>query len=74
MYPTECRATKYSTDRYQGLIQRTMQINRGNNRMGKTKDLLKKTGDIKGTFHTKMGTMKDRSIKNLAETEEIKKR
>ena len=73
MYPTECRATKYSTDRYQGLIQRTMQINRGNNRLGKTKDLLKKTGDIKGTFHTKMGTIKNRNVEDLREREEIKK-
>ena len=42
--------------------------------MGKPRVLFKKTGDIKGTFHTKMGTMKDRNSKNLAETEEIKKR
>ena len=45
-----------------------------NNRMGKTGDLFKKTGDIKGTFHTRMGTMKDRNIKDLTEVEEIKKR
>ena len=45
-----------------------------NNRRGKPRDLFKKTGDIKGIFHIKMGTMKDRNGKNLAETEEIKKR
>ena len=45
-----------------------------NNRMGKTTDLFKKTGDIKGTFHAKMGTIKDRNGKNLIEAEEIKKR
>ena len=45
-----------------------------NNRMGKTRDLSKKTGDIKGTFHARMGTIKDRNSKDLTEAEEIKKR
>ena len=44
-----------------------------NNRMGKTKDLFKKTGNTKGTFHAKMGTIKGRSGKDLTESEEIKK-
>ena len=44
-----------------------------NNSMGKTRDLFKKTGDTKGTFHAKMGTIKDRNSKDLAEAEEIKK-
>ena len=44
-----------------------------NNRMGKTRDLFKKTGDTKETFHTKMGTIKDRISKDLKEAEEIKK-
>ena len=43
----------------------------GNNRMGKTRDLFKKTGDIKGVFHTKVGTIKDRNDKDLTEAEEI---
>ena len=42
-----------------------------NNRMGKTRDLFKKTGDIKGTFHAMLGTTKDRNGKDLIE--EIKK-
>ena len=45
-----------------------------NNRKGKTRDLFKKTGNIKGTFHPKMGKIKDRKSKDLIETEEIKKR
>ena len=45
-----------------------------NNRMGKTRDLFKKTGDTKGTFHAKMGTIKDRNGKELIEAEKIKKR
>ena len=46
----------------------------GNNRMGKTRDLLKKIRDTKGTFHTKMGTIKDRNGMDLTEVEDIKKR
>ena len=42
--------------------------------MGKTRDVLKKTGDTKGTFHVKMGIIKDRQGKDLTEAEEIKKR
>ena len=42
--------------------------------MGKTRDLFKKTRDIKGTFHARMGTIKDRNSKDLTEAEEIKKR
>ena len=44
------------------------------NRTGKTRDLFKKTGDIKGTFHAKMGTIMDRNSKDLIEAQEIKKR
>ena len=44
-----------------------------NNRMGKTRDLMKKIRDTKGTFHAKMGTMKDRNGMDLTE-EDIKKR
>ena len=45
-----------------------------NNRMGKTRDLVKKIRDTKGTFHAKMGTIKDRNGMNLTEEEDIKKR
>ena len=45
-----------------------------NNRMGKTRDLFKKIRDTKGTFHTKMDTIKDRNSMDLTEAEEIKKR
>ena len=51
-----------------------MQRNRGNNRMGKTRDLFKKIRDTKGTFHAKMGTIKDRNGRDLTEAEDIKKR
>ena len=45
-----------------------------NSRMGKTRDLLKKVRDIKGTFHAKMGTIKDINGMELEEAEDIKKR
>ena len=46
----------------------------GNNRMGKTRDLFKKIRDAKGTFHAKMGSIKDRNGMDLTEAEYIKKR
>ena len=45
-----------------------------NNRMGKTRDLFKKIKDIKGTFHAKIGTIKDRNGTDLTEAEDIKKK
>ena len=45
-----------------------------NNRIGKTRDLFKKIRDNKGTFHAKMGSIKDRNGMNLTEVEDIKKR
>ena len=45
-----------------------------NNRMGKTRDLFKKIRDTKGTFHAKMGSIKDRNFIDLTEAEDIKKR
>ena len=45
-----------------------------NNRMGKTRELFKKVRDTKGTFHAKMGTIKDRNSMDQTEVEDIKKR
>ena len=45
-----------------------------NNRVGKTRDLVKKIRDTKGTFHAKMGSIKDRNGMDIAEAEDIKKR
>ena len=44
-----------------------------NNRMGKTRDLFKKTRDTKGTFHAKMGSIKDKNGLDLTEAEDIKR-
>ena len=46
----------------------------GNKRMGRNRDLFKKIRDNKGTFHAKMGSIKDRNGINLTEAEDIKKR
>ena len=51
-----------------------MQRNRGKQQNGKTRDLFKKIRDTNGTFHTKMGTIKDRIGMDLTEAEDIKKR
>ena len=55
------------------LIDQCKQIEE-NNRMGKTRDVFKKMRDIKGTFHAKMGSIKDRNGMDLTEAEDIKKR
>ena len=44
-----------------------------NNRMGKSRNLFKKIGDTKGTFHENLDTIKDKNGKNLTKTEEIKR-
>ena len=45
----------------------------GHNRMGKTRDLLKKIRDTKGTFHAKMGSIKDRNGMDLTEAEDLRR-
>ena len=49
-----------------------MKRKRGKNRMGKTRDVYKKIGDTRGTFHAKISTIKDRNSKDLTEAEDIK--
>ena len=51
-----------------------MKRSRGNNRTGKTRDLFKKTGDNKGIFHARMGTIKDRKGKDLTEEKRLRRR
>ena len=48
-----------------------MKRNGENNRMEKTRDIVKKIGNTMGTFHAKMGTIKDRNSKDLTEAEEV---
>ena len=56
------------------LPQRSMQRIVENNKTGKTRDLFKKIGDTKGTFHAKMGSIKDRNGMDLTEAEDFKKK
>ena len=51
-----------------------MERNREKQQMGKTRDLFKKIRDTKGTFHAKMGSIKDRNGMEITEAEDIKKR
>ena len=74
IFPFECRVPKNSQERQEGLPQHQCKETEENNRMGKTRDLFKKIRDTKGTFHTKMGTIKDRNGMDLTEVEDIKKR
>ena len=62
IYPSECRVSIQCKE-----IEE-------NNRIGKTRDLLKKSRDTKGIFHAKMGSIKDRNDRDLTEAEDIKKR
>ena len=68
-----------SSKEWQGEIRKPSSMDQckeieGKNRMGKTRDRFKKIRDTKGTFHAKMGTLKDRNGMDLTEAEDIKKR
>ena len=74
IHPFECRAPKNPrTDKKAFLSDQCKEIEE-RNRMGKTRNLFKKTRDTKGTFHAKMSTIKDRNGMDLTEAEDIKKR
>ena len=62
IYPFECRIPKNRKDKKVFLSDQCKEIEE-NNRMGKTRDLFKKIGDTKGTFHANMGSIKDRNGK-----------
>ena len=61
------------TERYKKAFL-SEQFKEENNRIGKNRDLFKKIGDTKGTFHAKIGTVKARKGKDLTEVADIKKR
>ena len=67
-----------SSKEQQGEIRKSSSVinpkSRANNRTGKTRDFFRKIRDTKGTFHTKMGTMKDRKDNGPEKAEDIKKR
>ena len=66
-----------SSKEWQGEIRKPSSVisaKKQRKRMGKTRDLFKKIRDTKGTFHARMGTIKDRNGKDLTEAENMKKR
>ena len=73
-YPSECRFQRITRrDKKASLSEQCKEIEE-NNRMGKTRNLFKKTGEMRRTPHAKMGTTKGRNGMDLTEAEEIKKR
>jgi len=79
IYLFECRVPKNSRDKRdrrdkKAFLSDQCKEIKENNMMGKTRDLFKKRRDTKGTFHAKMGLIKDRNGMDLTEAEDIKKR
>ena len=73
MYPTECRVSENSKEREKSFLNEQCKEREEKNRMGKTRDLFKNIGNIKGTFHAKMDSIKDRSGMDLTETEMLRR-
>ena len=73
IHPFECRLPKNTRRGKKGFLSDQCKEIEENNRMGKNRDLSKKINDIKGIFHAKMGTIKDRWY-GLTKAEDIKKR
>ena len=71
IYLNECRIQENNMKEKKTFLNEQCEEVEENNRMGKT-DLFNKMGYIKGTFHARMGTVKDRNHKDLTEAEEIK--
>ena len=74
MYPTEYRVPENSRRNKKAFLYEQCKEIEENDRMLKTRDLFKKTGDTKGTFHARTDMIKDKNSKDLTEAEGIKKR
>ena len=74
IYPTERRVSENTSGDKKAFLNEQCKETEENNRMGKIRDLFKKTGDIKGTLHARMVMTKERNGKDLEKAEEIKKR
>ena len=74
IYPFKCRVPKNSKQDKKAFLSDLCKEIEENNRMGKTRDLFKKINDTKGTFHAKMGSIKDINGRDLTEAENTKKR
>ena len=71
IHASECRVPKNTMRDKKAFLSDQCKEIEENNRMGETRDLFKKTRDTKGTFHAKMGSIKDRNGMDLTETEDI---
>ena len=74
IYLNECRIQENNMKEKKTFLNEQCEEVEENNRMGKSRDLFKKIRDIKGTFHAKMGSIKDRNGMDLTEAEDINKR
>ena len=74
IHPFECRVPRIARRDKKAFLSDQCKEIEENNRMEKTRDLFKKIRDTKGTFHAKMGSIKDRNGTDLTEAEDIKKR
>ena len=74
IYSFECRVPKNTRRDTKVFLSDQCKDREENNRMGKARDLFKKIGDTEGTFHAKMGSIKNRNDWDLTEAEDIKKR
>ena len=72
--PSECRVPRIARRHKKAFLSDLCKEIEKSNRMGKTRDLFEKIRDAKGTFHAKMGTIKDRNGMDLTEEEDIKNR
>ena len=72
--PFECRGPRIARRYEKDFLSDQCKEIEKNNRMGTTRDLFKKIRDTKGTFHAKIGSIKDRNGMDLTEAEDIKKR
>ena len=74
IYPAEYGVPEIARRNKKAFLNQQCKEIEENNRMGKTRNLFKKIRDTKGTFHAKMGSIKDRNGMDLTEAEDIKKR
>ena len=72
MHSTECRVAENSKESQEVFLNKKCKEIEENSRMGKTRGLFSKIGDIKRIFHARMGMIKNKTDKNLTETEEVK--
>ena len=74
IYSSECRVPENSKERQEAFLSEQYKEIEENDKMGNTRDLFKKISNTKGTFHAKMGTIKDRNGMDLTEAEDINKK